>query len=76
MITTHRTEQSLAWFRSSYSNGAGGECVECAVTDDLTHIRDSKENAGGRAVSVRNQAWHPFVQAIRSEQRFDGPLGS
>ncbi|MEU3173131.1 DUF397 domain-containing protein [Streptomyces sp. NPDC007000] len=76
MSITDRTGHALAWFRSSYSNGAGGECVECAITDDLTHIRDSKENAGGRSVSVRNEAWRPFVQTVRSEQRFDGPLGS
>lgn len=30
------------WFTSSYSNGAGGECVECALTDDNARVRDSK----------------------------------
>ncbi|MFD3929296.1 DUF397 domain-containing protein [Streptomyces sp. NPDC058614] len=31
----------LAWFRSSYSDSSGGECVEVATTSAI-HIRDSK----------------------------------
>lgn len=54
----------LVWFRSSYSNGAGGECVECAIRDDRIHLRDSK-NEEGPVITVGHDAWAPFVGAIR-----------
>ncbi|MGW2287165.1 DUF397 domain-containing protein [Streptomyces phaeochromogenes] len=54
---------SALWFTSSYSNGAGGECVECARTEDGALVRDSK--SVGRHVIVRGQAWQAFVQALR-----------
>jgi hypothetical protein len=56
----------LVWFTSSYSNGAGGECVECAIFGDRALIRDSKI-AGGPAVSVRSGAWHSFVRALAAK---------
>ncbi|MFJ4831642.1 DUF397 domain-containing protein [Streptomyces sp. NPDC088747] len=31
----------LAWFKSSYSDSTGGDCVEIA-TASVIHIRDSK----------------------------------
>lgn len=33
----------LAWFTSSYSNGAGGECVQCALAVGGAWVRDSKQ---------------------------------
>ncbi|WP_265568214.1 DUF397 domain-containing protein [Streptomyces hygroscopicus] len=51
------------WFTSSYSNGAGGECVECAATSEGTLIRDSK-NVRGPVVSVPLRAWRRFVDAL------------
>ncbi|MFF3202658.1 MULTISPECIES: DUF397 domain-containing protein [unclassified Streptomyces] len=53
-----------AWFRSSYSNGAGGECVECALTDDGALVRDSK-SAGGPEIVVRSGAWFSFLRAVK-----------
>ncbi|WP_062648452.1 DUF397 domain-containing protein [Streptomyces maremycinicus] len=53
-----------AWFTSSYSNGAGGECVECALTDEGALVRDSKR-AGGPAITVGSGAWVSFVRAVR-----------
>ena len=52
------------WFTSSYSNGAGGECVECAISGDHALIRDSK-NPTGDVVAVGSGAWHPFVHALK-----------
>ncbi|MFM9556130.1 DUF397 domain-containing protein [Streptomyces caniscabiei] len=52
------------WFTSSYSNGAGGECVECAISDDHALIRDSK-NPNGRVVAVGSSAWRPFIHALK-----------
>ncbi|MDX3524438.1 DUF397 domain-containing protein [Streptomyces scabiei] len=52
------------WFTSSYSNGAGGECVECAISDDHALIRDSKI-PDGRVVAVGSDAWRPFIHALK-----------
>ncbi|WP_307835379.1 DUF397 domain-containing protein [Streptomyces adelaidensis] len=51
------------WFTSSYSNGAGGECVKCAISDDRTLVRDSKI-AGGPVFIVRSDTWRSFVRAL------------
>ncbi|MFF7841600.1 DUF397 domain-containing protein [Streptomyces ossamyceticus] len=56
-------DRHLGWFRSSYSNGAGGECVECAISTDRTLVRDSKI-AGGGVVTFRSDAWLSFMQAL------------
>jgi hypothetical protein len=51
------------WFRSSYSNGAGGECVECATTDDCALVRDSKI-VEGPVLVIGSEAWRSFVEAM------------
>ncbi len=58
------THNRLVWFTSSYSNGAGGECVECALADEYTLVRDSK-GVTGPVVTVQSRAWYSFVQALR-----------
>ncbi|MCX5375849.1 DUF397 domain-containing protein [Streptomyces sp. NBC_00091] len=49
-----------AWFKSSYSGGGGGECVEVATTCDSVHVRDSKDLAGP-IVRVSPEAWTGLV---------------
>lgn len=49
-----------AWFKSSYSSGAGGECVEMANAADSTHVRDSKNKAGAM-LSFGAEQWATFV---------------
>ncbi|MET7603989.1 DUF397 domain-containing protein [Streptomyces avermitilis] len=63
-ITESKVDDSPMWFTSSYSNGAGGECVECASSDDNALIRDSK-HLGGPVVGVPGLAWHAFVRALK-----------
>nr|WP_079040614.1 DUF397 domain-containing protein [Streptomyces prasinus] len=63
MSTVDRTGPASAWFRSSYSNGAGGECVECAYSADGALIRDSKR-AEGPVVHVQAGAWRVFVRSL------------
>lgn len=53
-------KNGLAWFKSSYSAGDGGECVEVAARLGLTHVRDSKDKAGA-IVSLTPDAWAKFV---------------
>ncbi|WP_328508185.1 DUF397 domain-containing protein [Streptomyces sp. NBC_00391] len=57
----------FVWFTSSYSNGAGGECVKCAIAGDRALVRDSK-NAGGPVVTVRIGTWRSFVRALAGKE--------
>lgn len=49
-----------AWFKSSYSTGSGGECVEVAVFLHVVHVRDSKDIAR-RGLAVDAAAWTALV---------------
>ncbi|MCF4135684.1 DUF397 domain-containing protein [Streptomyces sp. Tue 6430] len=51
----------LAWFKSSYSAGDGGECVEVAVRPATVHVRDSKDTTRA-ALAVEPTAWAAFVE--------------
>ncbi|MFF3405791.1 DUF397 domain-containing protein [Streptomyces sp. NPDC002742] len=49
-----------AWFTSSYSNGAGGECVEAAFVPTGVLVRDSKV-PGGPHLKVSAEPWRKFL---------------
>lgn len=51
------------WFKSSYSDNEGGNCVEIAVRGAI-RIRDSK-NPEGPELRVAAPAWAAFVSAVR-----------
>jgi hypothetical protein len=53
-------EPELAWFKSSYSTGDGGQCVEVAVRPHVVHVRDSKDIARP-GLAVETAAWDAFV---------------
>ncbi|MFP1625056.1 DUF397 domain-containing protein [Streptomyces sp. 5K101] len=50
-----------AWFKSSYSSGEGGECVEVAACPGVVHVRDSKVTAGP-TLRVTAEGWAAFVE--------------
>ncbi|GGT02666.1 hypothetical protein GCM10010271_00480 [Streptomyces kurssanovii] len=50
----------LAWFKSSYSSGEGGQCVEVAACLGAVHVRDSKDTTVPM-LTVQTGAWHAFV---------------
>ncbi|WP_405683427.1 DUF397 domain-containing protein [Streptomyces sp. NBC_00057] len=50
-----------AWLKSSYSSGAGGECVEVAACPGTVHVRDSKDSTGP-ILSVAAGGWAAFVE--------------
>ncbi|MEN8655992.1 DUF397 domain-containing protein [Streptomyces sp. 21So2-11] len=50
-----------AWFKSSYSTGSGGECVEVATCADTVHVRDSKDKSGP-SLSLNPNGWSAFVE--------------
>ncbi|MEU0284773.1 DUF397 domain-containing protein [Streptomyces sp. NPDC006147] len=64
MSTAAPTGRALVWHTSSYSNGAGGECVECAITSVRAHVRDTKK-VDGPMVTVTGRAWIAFLQALK-----------
>jgi hypothetical protein len=49
-----------AWFKSSYSTGSGGECVEIAACPDTVRVRDSKDT-GGSVLSFTADGWTAFI---------------
>lgn len=51
----------LAWFKSSYSAGNGGECMEVATCPGRVHVRDSKDTTRA-ALAVEPTAWTAFVE--------------
>ncbi|MFE5399487.1 DUF397 domain-containing protein [Streptomyces sp. NPDC056568] len=53
-------ESELTWFKSSYSDTEGGQCVEVAAGKEVVHVRDSKSEAG-QVVRVSREAWAGFV---------------
>ncbi|MFF2041698.1 DUF397 domain-containing protein [Kitasatospora sp. NPDC058170] len=50
----------LGWFKSSYSNSDGGDCVEVAASPHSVHVRDSKDKAGPQ-LSFSPAAWGDFL---------------
>ncbi|MER6782265.1 MULTISPECIES: DUF397 domain-containing protein [unclassified Streptomyces] len=71
-----QVDYGLHWFTSSYSSGAGGECVEvamaskathrtrgggqCLARPDAMHVRDSKDPTRP-GFRVGASAWTAFV---------------
>jgi hypothetical protein len=53
----------LEWFKSSYSTGNGGECVEVALAATHIRIRDSKR-LDGPILSFGPEAWDALVGLI------------
>lgn len=51
----------LKWFKSSYSDDEGADCVEVALFGTI-HIRDSK-NPSGPQLTVTASAWAAFISA-------------
>lgn len=56
--------RDLTWIKSSYSNAAGGECVECAWSGRSILVRDSKSPETSR-ISVSTRAWGHFLATSR-----------
>ncbi|MFJ3617002.1 DUF397 domain-containing protein [Streptomyces iakyrus] len=57
-----QTNGELAWHKSTYSSGEGGECVEVAVANGVVNVRDSKQAAeGGPVLKVGSAAWSTLL---------------
>ena len=56
----------LAWFKSSYSSGGDGDCVEVALTAPTIHIRDSK-NPQGPHLTASRAPWADFLAHLTGD---------
>ncbi|THJ75724.1 DUF397 domain-containing protein [Candidatus Frankia alpina] len=54
----------LVWRKSSYSNGAGGMCVEVAPLSEGIAVRDSK-NPRGPMLAFSAAEWDAFLAGAR-----------
>ncbi|MEU6534324.1 DUF397 domain-containing protein [Streptomyces sp. NPDC047000] len=59
----------VGWFKSSYSGGGGGNCVEIAVASHAIHIRDSKDKERGR-LTVSPDTWSAFTALAAADLPF------
>ncbi|MGW7050296.1 DUF397 domain-containing protein [Streptomyces sp. NPDC054887] len=57
----------LTWFKSSYSSGEGGDCIEVAYDWRKSSYSDGE---GGQCVEV---AAHPTAIHVRDSKVTDGP---
>ncbi|MEU6811494.1 DUF397 domain-containing protein [Streptomyces sp. NPDC046831] len=55
------TVPESAWFKSSYSSGEGGECVEVAAASEAVLVRDSKQPTAAK-IAFGPRAWGSFVR--------------
>ncbi|WP_329235219.1 DUF397 domain-containing protein [Streptomyces sp. NBC_01460] len=53
-----------AWFRSSYSAGDGGQCVEVASCPDTVQVRDSTDITRP-GLALAPTAWTAFITFAR-----------
>jgi hypothetical protein len=54
------------WFKSSFSNGQGGNCVEVARNlPGVIAVRDSK-NPDGPVLLVSRENWADFITRLRA----------
>ena len=54
----------LHWFKSSYSGGQGGECLEVAITPATIHIRDSKNPTAPATLQLTPTTWSTFLKSL------------
>jgi hypothetical protein len=52
------------WFKSSYSDSEGGDCVEVATHPGTVHVRDSKDAEGSQLI-VTPTSWATFLTHLR-----------
>jgi hypothetical protein len=56
------------WVKSSYSNGQGGNCVECAASlHGIVAVRDSKDPDGPKLTLTPAQ-WRAFTRQIKTSR--------
>lgn len=62
--TTPNAYALTGWFKSSYSGGSNGDCLEVARDRADIPVRDSKD-PHGPALVFEPSAWSAFVSAVK-----------
>lgn len=60
--------EELTWFKSSYSGGGGGNCVEVAMRPHAVLVRDSKDTRLA-SLAVSAPAWAAFAAGAAALHR-------
>jgi hypothetical protein len=56
----------LTWFKSSYSDSEGSNCLEAARDQERIHIRDSKLGPQSPSFTAAASAWTAFLAHTRT----------
>ncbi|MER5548116.1 DUF397 domain-containing protein [Streptomyces sp. NPDC001118] len=67
--TVSDSSMLTGWYKSSYSGGDQGECLEVARGHAVVPVRDSKA-VTGPALLFSTDGWQSFVTAVK-----DGRIG-
>jgi hypothetical protein len=62
-----------AWFKSSFSGGNNGECVEVAFVPGGVGVRDSKRHGRGPVLLFGRGEWAAFLAAARAGEFDQAP---
>jgi Domain of unknown function (DUF397) len=54
------------WFKSSFSEGNGGACVEVALLPACVGVRDSKQQGRGPVLMFTPSEWTAFLTGSRA----------
>jgi hypothetical protein len=55
---------NVAWRKSSYSGGSGGNCIEVANAASMVMVRDTRDRDGG-TLAFTAGAWEAFTASLR-----------
>ena len=57
---------NVDWFKSSYSGGNGGSCVETRRVDDVIEVRDSKAEGRGPSLGFTTAEFDAFLRGAKA----------
>ncbi|GAA4611530.1 DUF397 domain-containing protein [Saccharopolyspora hordei] len=57
--------KDLNWRKSSRSGSGASNCVELAITESATYVRDTKDRDGG-TLRVDQPAWASFLASLKA----------
>ncbi|WP_223830416.1 DUF397 domain-containing protein [Nocardiopsis quinghaiensis] len=57
----------MAWHKSSYSGGGGGNCVEVAEGQDETRVRDTQHRELGH-LTFTSPEWAGLLTTLKARQ--------
>ena len=55
----------IAWRKTSYSSGNGGNCVEVGIALRAVAVRDSK-NPDGPKLAFSREGWQEFTRRVKT----------